>query len=68
MITEEDDEVKEYLHKKKDEVENRQDEVGHLIWKIEDTIGTWDDSVAQINEALIKKAEQIGISKSKFKT
>ena len=49
-------------------MDNENDEVNNLIWKIEDTMGTWDESVAQINKVLLIKAEEAGISKSKFAT
>ena len=45
MIAEEDDEVKQYLHKTKDNLEHQEDEVNDMLWKIEDTVGTWEESV-----------------------
>ena len=45
MIAEEDDEVKQYLHKTKDNLEHQEDEVNDMVWKIEDTVGTWEESV-----------------------
>lgn len=57
------DECIEKLHKTEDEIANTQDNIGCVFDK-------WDDAILRINKAVVRKAEQSGMSKDnlvKFK-
>ena len=63
MIVEDDDHVKEHLTTVENKCLDRNLELQEQIWGIQDTQDVWDTSIDNINQKLLEKAEELGISK-----
>ena len=63
MVEEDIYSTQEKLDHTEKKVLDRSTDVVELIWGIEDTKLTWDNSIDQINQALERKAIEIGITK-----
>ena len=65
MVMENDDVVNEMLQDAKQKVLKSDDELINMLWDIEDTQNVWSDQMERINDALEKKAEEIGMLQQK---
>ena len=66
MVTQEDNQIKEFLHQVDQKVHDKENEVKEIILGIEDTKHTWDEAVERINQALMSAMEEHGLTKEEF--
>lgn len=68
MVLQEFDEVQDACQDAQLQARERTDVVASLVWAIEDTVSTYDEIMADINRALLKKTEEAGLMKHKCST
>jgi len=68
MVLQEFDEVQDACQDAQLQARERTDVVASLVWAIEDTVSTYDEIMADINRALLKKTEEVGLMKRKCST
>ena len=67
FIMKEDDNVKHYIEDKEAQILEKHDDVNHFIYDLEDQQGEWQQAVQRIDDRVIKRAIEIGITGENYK-